>query len=376
MLVISRRHFLRIGACCAATALLGATSGCKGENDPFSPTRKIIDDVGREVEIPRVDKLGKVYFTSPLAQIFCFTVATDLLGGTASSFSREQLDYLPEGSENLVNMGSLSGNGSIDIDVLKESGIQLIFSISGTDLTDVNIEDALALQEQSGIPVVLIDGSFDCIGDTYRLLGECLGRKERAEVLAQYCEDIYKRVTEAVAAVPESERVSYLFAEGPDGLLTEPDVSQHSIAFNVAGGVNVAGDVDPNETGRRAGKANNYDMVNISIDEVRAWDPEVIITWDSEKRSGAESLIRVSSNWSDVSAVKNDRVYAMPSLPFAFCDRPPGINRFLGIQWLANLFYPQYFDVDMVEVVRDFYATCYWREISEQQAKHILGLDD
>lgn len=52
---------------------------------------------------------------------------------------------------------------------------------------------------------------------------------------------------------------------------------------------------------------------------------------------------------------------------------PPGINRLLGLQWLASVFYPQYFDVDMVEVVREFYSKCYWRDITPNQARYILN---
>lgn len=51
------------------------------------------------------------------------------------------------------------------------------------------------------------------------------------------------------------------------------------------------------------------------------------------------------------------------------------MNRFLGIQWLANLLYPDFYDVDMVETVRDSYATCYWRDTSRAQAEGILGME-
>ena len=49
------------------------------------------DDIGRTLQIPAVENLKSVYFTSPLAEIFCFTVAPDLLGGTCASYDAEQL---------------------------------------------------------------------------------------------------------------------------------------------------------------------------------------------------------------------------------------------------------------------------------------------
>lgn len=365
---LTRRRFVQGTALAlAAGAAGGLVSGCTALDEFFTGKRVLADDTGRDVTIPTPSALSNVYFTSGLAQVFCFTMAPDLLAGTAISFTNEQLELLPVGTGDLAFMGSLSQGSVIDKDMLRYQDVQLIFSISGTDLTDVNVADALALQDQTGIPVFLIDGSFDRIGDTYRLLGDALGRPERAEELAAYCERIYRDVTQAVSGVPKSQRVRYYFAEGPEGLQTEPNASQHSLAFQVAGGANVAADA-PLSLGRN-------DMADVTVEQVVEWDPEVIVAWDWQSRGGADQLIRASSAWQDVSAVKNGRVYAMPHVPFPFCDRPPGVNRFLGIQWLANLFYPGYYDVDMVEVVRDFCSTCYWRDISRGQAERILGME-
>lgn len=365
---LSRRTFLRCALTATATVAGGSLlSGCTTLDEFFSGKRTLVDDTGRNVTVPTPQTLHSVYFTSALAQVFLFTIAPDLLGGTALSFDEDQLAFLPADTGDLDYLGALTNGGSIDIDALHQKDVQIIFSISGTDLTDVNIADALSLERQSGIPVFLIDGSFDCIGDTYRLLGEVLGRTERGNELATYCDDIYRKVVKAVADVPDSDLVRYYFAEGPEGLQTEPDSSQHSLAFQVARGANVAADLTL--------PPNHQNMVDVDIEQIQAWDPDVIIAWDWDTRGGADQLIRASSEWNGISAVQNDRVYSMPHVPFPFCDRPPGVNRFLGIQWLANLFYPDYYDIDMVEVVRDFYATCYWRDISQAQAERILGME-
>ncbi|MEG0217970.1 MAG: hypothetical protein RR655_06600, partial [Raoultibacter sp.] len=84
-------------------------------------------------------------------------------------------------------------------------------------------------------------------------------------------------------------------------------------------------------------------------------------------------LIRSDPNWSSIKAVEAGRVYTMPNVPFAWCDRPPSVNRFLGIQWVANMLYPQAYAVDMVDVTKEFYATFYHRDISDVQAKELLG---
>jgi iron complex transport system substrate-binding protein len=364
--MLSRREFIASSAVGALGLAAGAPalSGCSAASELLSGKQTVTDSIGRQVTLPSPHKLERIYFTSALAQIFCFTVAPDLLGASCTSYTEDQLQFLPEGIGDLPNLGTLSGGGTIDAQALKYQEIQVIFSISGVDLTDVNIADVQRLERESGIPGVLIDGSFDVIGDSYRLLGQCLGREQRGDDLAKYCEQIYDRVTAAIERVPESERVTYYFAEGTEGLQTEPNSSQHSVAFTAAGGVNVAADV--------AYVPGSGGMVDVPFSDVAAWDPQFIITWDGSDRNGAARLIRASSQWANVRAVREGNVFEMPKLPFAFCDRPPGVNRFLGIQWLANLFYPSYYDVDMVEVVRDFYARCYWRDISVEQAKEVL----
>lgn len=364
---IDRRLFLKTAAVGACSALVPsfALSGCTSQLSMSGSTQTVTDSVGRRVTLPIPRRIESIYFTSPLAQIFCFTMAPDLLAGTSMRFTSEQLAYLPEKTADLPYLGSLSNGGSIDTEALDYMGVQAVFSISGVGLTDVNVDDALRLERQTGIPAVLIDGSFGVMGDTYRMLGQCLGREERGSQLARYCEEAYERVVQAVARVPESERVRYYFAEGADGLSTESDESQHSVAFNVAGGVNVAASVST--------PGGVEVMVPVSVEQLKEWDPHFVIVWDSQNRAGAASLIRNSAEWSGIDAVRNNRVFEMPSLPFAFCDRPPGVNRVLGVQWLANLFYPRYYDVDMVEVVRKFYEQCYWRSISDSQARSILG---
>lgn len=378
---ISRRRFLQFGGMAAFTLLLpasGLMAGCSAEgvtqalddmgvkaglDATLRGTREFTDSWGRTRTIPTADKLERVYFTSALAQIFVFSLAPQLLGGTGIQFTQEELKYLPEGTENLVYMGSLSAGGEIDREMLLKQDIQLVIDCSGTALTEADVSTAQKLEDQTGIPALCIDGSFEKIHDAYRMLGEILGASERAEQIAQYLERVYNDVTTAVAGIPRDERVSLYYAEGPLGLQTEPDEGQHALTFSVAGANNVAAVEETQGIG----------MTNVSLETVLAWDPEVIIAWDDVIRGGADEIIRTDEKWSHIKAVKNGRVYTMPNAPFAWCDRPPGVNRFLGIQWVCNMLYPDRFDVDMVEVTKEFYSLLYWVDISDDDARELLG---
>ncbi len=360
----SRRSFIKVlGGGLLLTLATRSLTGCDLADAVLEGKRSVSDDAQRTLTIPTVDKLSKIYFTSASAQIFCFTLAPELLAGTGVQFTKQELSLLPAGTSSLPYLGSLSGGGEIDREALLAEGVQLIFSISSVALTESNISEADDLQNMTGIPTLLVDGSFEHINDAYRFLGKVLGKEKRAEEIAIYCEDVYQRVNEAILPIPQDQRVTFYYAEGPSGLQTEPSASQHALAFVVGGAKNVA----------QVEIGNDMGMSSVSLEQVLLWDPEVIVSWDFIVRGGADQIIRTSSNWKTIKAVKNGRVYTMPNIPFAWCDRPPSVNRFLGIQWIANMLYPQAYDVDMVEVTKEFYSKLYWADISDDKAKELLG---
>ena len=87
----------------------------------------------------------------------------------------------------------------------------------------------------------------------------------------------------------------------------------------------------------------------------------------------ADEIIRTDEKWSHISAVKNGRFYTMPNAPFAWCDRPPGVNHLLGVQWIASMLYLDRYDVDMVEEVKNFYSFLYSVDLTDDDARELLG---
>ena len=323
---ITRRSFIKFGGAAALTlALPGALSmltGCRSEAGDafFRGERKVVDHAGREVVIPTTDKLKY--------------------------------------------MGSLAGGGEIDLEMLMAEDIQLVFDVSAVAISSSDISTCNNLQDQTGIPVVMVDGSFTNVMNAYRFIGDIMGQTARAEKIAAYCEGIYDDVRAAVGDIPDERKVSLYYAEGPFGLASEPNESLHARTFAEAGARNVA--AVPVST-------SGYGMSSVSLESVIQWDPEVIIAWDDAIRGGADEIVRTSSDWAVIRAVRDGRVYTMPNAPFAWCDRPPGVNRFLGLQWVANMLYPDRYDVDMVEEVKRFYSLLYWCDITDDQAEDLLG---
>lgn len=360
----------------ACIALMLALAGCstqqEGAAQPDGAQEKqaateqtVTDDAGREVTLPAADQLQKVYYTSPNGQIFLFTLAPDLCAGTTMDFTEQELANLPEGIENLPNLGTLSGGQELNPEAIMAEGIQVIFSITTVTPDEGDAADADDLQNQTGIPVVVIDGSFDETAHCYEMLGSILDMEAEAKEMADYCTKVASDVAAAVAAIPEEDRIGVYYAEGPEGLQTEPSNSSHALVFELAGAKNVAEGI---EVQGGSGKTA------VSLEQVLAWNPEVIVAWDSERfEGGADDLIRTDPNWSTIKAVQDGRVYTMCQTPFSWLDRPPAVNRFIGLQWLTNLLYPEAYDIDIVETTKEFYSLFYHRDLTDDQVKELLG---
>jgi iron complex transport system substrate-binding protein len=331
-------------------------------DDPMA-NRTIIDDAGRAVSVPGLGALNKIYFTSSTAEIYCYTLAPDLAAGTTYQWTQQELAYLDPVEATLPYLGSTSGGQQLNPEAILGAGVQLLVDVANDAPTQTDISQADDLQEQTGIPVVLYNGALSATANTYRELGTLLGRESQAEQLAEYCENTLQDVQTAVAQVPNDQRVSLYYAEGPDGLSTEPADSTHAQTFQIAGANNVA------SVAAVSGKG----MSSVSMEQVLAWNPQVIIAWSTSIQGGASDTIPTSPDWSTITAVQTGRVYTMPNAPFAWCDRPSTLNRILGIQWVANMLYPSAYNVNMLQVTQQFYNLFYHVTLTDAQAQDLLG---
>jgi iron complex transport system substrate-binding protein len=108
--------------------------------------------------------------------------------------------------------------------------------------------------------------------------------------------------------------------------------------------------------------------VQVSIEQVLLWNPDVIVTIESNFHAAA----RTHPQWRDLPAVKAGRVYLAPTLPFGWIDSPPSINRLIGLRWLARILYPDAFPEDLRPIVRDFYTRCYHQTPTDAQLDQLL----
>ena len=109
-------------------------------------------------------------------------------------------------------------------------------------------------------------------------------------------------------------------------------------------------------------------LYNVSLEQVAAWNPDTIVTVDPS----VADYIRSDPSWSQIEAVRRDRVLLSPRLPYGWIDAPPSLNRLVGLQWLARLLFPGQFSGDARDVARRFYRQFYQVDLGERELDRLL----
>lgn len=318
--------------------LLLVTSACAGPE----AVRHFTDSAGREVAVP--ETVSRVAPSGPLAQIILYTLCPDKLAGIAADFSKEARIYVNEKYWGLPKFGQFYGkNANLNMEALIAAAPEVIIDVGEAKKTIR--EDMDGLQKQLKIPTVFVKATLDTLPEAYILLGSLTGDSDRAAFLADYCRERLSRAASAREALKDRKRIRVYWASGKTGLNTNARGSFHAEVLEKAGAENVA-DVEPNSKGSGS---------IVSMEQVLAWDPDVILA-DSES---LRELITTDGLWKDIRAVKEGRVYKIPSAPYSFVANPPSVNRLMGVQWLGHLLYPSLYAFDLAQEVQDFYKLFY-----------------
>jgi len=322
----------------------------------FAPpvgARTITDSAGRTVEIP--DEVNTVFAAGPPASILVYALKPEALLGWPRALRDYEKPYIAEAYRELPETGRLTGRGG-EANLERVLALRPDLIVDFGSVRDTYIDLADRVQEQTGIPYILIDGRFEATADSLRLVGEALGVPERGEALAQDVEATFAALDAALGAVPEDERPRVYLARGPDGLETGLKGSINTEIIERAGGRNVA-DVP-----------GQYGLVQASPEQVIVADPDTIITWDSTfyDRVWEDPL------WAGITAVREGRVYLSPTAPFGWIDRPPSVNRMMGLKWLAGLFYPDRWEGDLRSETAAYYKLWYDVDLSDAELDRLL----
>jgi iron complex transport system substrate-binding protein len=358
----------------ALSILLLATAGCSATNKNTAnhstsrsevqqstekgqtATRTFVDSAGRKVKVPKT--ITKIAPSGSLAQMVLYTSSPDQLVGLAGPFSESAKEYIPEKYQKLPEFGQFYGkNASLNMEALSAAQPDVIIDIGEAKKTVK--EDMDKLQEQMEIPTVFIEANLENMSEAYTMLGDLLGNKTETEQLAEYCQKVIDQAQKARSTIKEADQKSVYYASGKAGLNTNSEGSFHAQVIDEVGAKNAV-------TGMEAASQGGGTVV--SLEQLIQWQPDYILADSAD----VYQLITTDSSWQELTAVKKGHVYQVPTEPYNFMGFPPSVNRFIGIQWLGELLYPEQYKLKIADEIKEFYQLFYHSSVTDEQINQIL----
>lgn len=309
---------------------------------------------GRTVEVPATVKT--VWSAYPPLTYLIYALDPSLLIGWNYPPSRETAAFLPKHYRDLPVVGGWFGQRTPNIETLALLKPQLAL------VWDQSLHATPIMARQLGglgIPVVAV--RLERISDypeTIQFLGRLLNRQARAAELAKAITDSVAEMRRFSASIPAKERRSVFYAIGPDGLNND---CNHMPFLQEA--IDLAG-----ARSAHACKRSEQLGSRLSMEQVIAYDPDVIITQD-------DSFFRTiwrDARWQHLRAVRQQRVYRIPSQPFNWLNYPPSFMRAIGIKWLAATVYPERFKQHLPQEIERFFKLFFGIRLEQGQAAALL----
>jgi iron complex transport system substrate-binding protein len=312
-----------------------------------------VDSAERYVVLP--DRIGRVMAADQSAAVLVFVLAPEKLVGWSRPLTREQRAYLPAKFARLPVAGQLTGpTPTVAADAVARLRPDLI--IETGIVSPEAAARADAIQQQTRIPYILLDGGIQQIPDTLATVGAMLGVAERGQSLADSARGQIDDLRGKLLITESTERPLVYYGRGADGLETGLARSQVMAAIDQAGVINIAA------------RLGSGELTRAMREQIFQWDPAFII---AEQRSFYNALQR-DRTWRGLAAVSRKRVYLAPAEPFGWIDDPAGVNRIIGLPWLSALFYPEVYQTDLRATVREFYDKFYRIKLTDRQLEALV----
>ncbi len=304
--------------------------------------RNIKDMAGRNVTIP--DNINRILPYDSKTSILLFPVAQNIMSAKAIIPGSKKFKYISDEYNQLP-----------EVDIKNIESV-LIYNpqiiIAGTFIESDNFDRFNKLQNRTKIPVVMIDLSITKLRDTYKFLSSILPQNEACELCITYLNSIYNQ-SENIMRENKSPEIGIYYTIGGSGLMTDPSGSKHTEILDYLNLNNIAKISLPN-----GGHAN------VNMEQIIEWNPDYIFTAGFKADKNAYMSIKKGSIWQNITAVKNNKIYKVPSKPFGWFDHPPTVNRIPGVIWLSHIFY-NLSEEQMKTQIKTFYHLFYKYKLTD-----------
>lgn len=337
--LLSRRGFVgasaglgvALAACGLAGTALAADKGASASADKKAASAAkdgvVIDYKGREVAIPeKIERIAVTCMGGATQTVCVFGGADRLVVSPSMAKSSPLVLKLFPQIENAVDAGTFD---DVNIETLAAADPDFAFVSSTSDKGNAAIEEL-------GIPTYTLgtaNSTIESMRNDYVNAGKLLGTSDVADDLMKFWDDVLGYVADTLETIPEDQRLT-VYRCGAE-LTAASHTPWATTWIKGAGGIPAV---------EKDGMTSD-----VSIEQVAAWDPDVIST------SGDVDAILTNEAYADLKAVKNGAVYKTPKGTMSWDVPSPEVP--LGFAWLAKTLYPETFaDLDVEAKCKEFYA--------------------
>jgi len=317
-----------------------------------SATITIKDCAGRQVKIP-----AKVERVACLCPDAAYTMAMfgqgDKMVAVVDGIKRDIIltDMYPA----IKDLPVPKSSGVINIEELIGTRPDVVFvkrDISGSEAETEKLEKVK-------IPFLVVD--YNSIEEQLyaaEMIGQVIGESEKARQYKEYYLDCIKRVQDRIQDIDPEQRVR-VYHSINEATRTDVAGSLSGDWLEAAGAYNVSA-----QEKLKLLEGKYY----ASLEQILLWDPEVILV----NETGVDNYILTNTQWASLQAVKNNKVYKLPS-GISRWGHPSSPETPLAILWTAKTLYPDRFnDLDMAGECRSFYKEFFGMELSDEVIQNIL----
>lgn len=320
---------------------------------------------GQADEIAFEDQRGKaitlaqpaqrvVVFPKPIAPMF---IAVD--GGT------QHLVGLHPTAQSVI-MGSILGAifpeiAKLNTNIVREGFVPNVEEVlkAGPDVVvqwALKTEDYIEPMERVGLTVVGLGyGTNEIERERIAILGKILDQDERAKAFLSWQDEVRGFINATLSNIPTQSRARIVFFDRfrSDGMAV---FGRDEFFFQAAGLRNAAFEAGLGQP-----------TVTVEAEQLLEWDPDVIFLNYYDESAKPEDLYS-HPVLAGLKAVQARRVYKTPRLDPASHEAP------LVWMWMAMLAYPEHFDWDLRQHIRDRYDAVYDRALAGDEVDHLIQM--
>lgn len=349
-LILAAAMALSLAACStpgSASSESGASQSASSANSQADSSTQsetafpvtVTDAAGREVTIEEEpEKLVSGYYITT-SMLIALGHADKLVGIEAKADTRP---IYALAAPELLELPSVGTAKEFDLEGCAALEPDLV-------ILPLKLKDTVPALEELGLTVITVNPeSLEELNETIKLLVAAIGDPMKGWELLDYNQQTQEFLAEILADV-EKPRV-YL-AGNSSYLSTAGAAMYQNTLLELGGGENVAAELE-----------DTY-WADVSYEQLLSWNPEVIIMASDAAYSKDELL--ADPQLQQLDAVKNGRVYAMPSA-FESWDSPVP-SALVGSRWVASVLHGEQYAFEQFQAdAADFYRQFYGVEIDTQ----------